>query len=116
MAEEFKRMIQRRGNLSQLPAISTEGELTIALDTKELFFGVDNDYVKVITENSFTDSLLNPKNNTPASTLQVAQLNLMITQLQDYVNQLNIEDKQEKIAVKSTTAPSDANLIWIDTN
>ena len=104
MATEYKRMIQRNGSVSDLPS-PTNGEIYIATDTKEMYFGAGGTMNKVggsdvsVVDNKITNHLKEEKQHV-VITKSVAQsiANDVNTQvLFDTINNRNGADYVELV-------------------
>lgn len=122
MAEELFRMKQRRGEKLHMPMVAEDGEINITLDTEEFFYGANGNHIKVIDEKSVVDSLDNPSTKLPISANQAVLLNMKIEDIQDYVSKYvsslgdDFDSKQDIMAHKGISPPSDISLLWIDTS
>lgn len=119
MVTEYKRMLQRRGNKSDLPTNATDGELSITMDTVEIYYGANGNQIKILDVNSFVDNLENPSNRIPASVAQLYDTDTKINNLKLYVEgtiQEAIDKKQDILIIKGELPPQDTSLMWFDTN
>lgn len=119
MSREYKRMSQRRGNKSDLPTIAEDGELSITMDTVEIFYGANGNQIKILDVNSFVNTLENPSATVPVSVAQLANLNKELQEFKLYIEEdviESIESKQDTLIVKGLVPPQDKSLMWFDTN
>lgn len=114
---DLRRMLQRRGNKSDLEILNT-GELGIVLDESKLYFGNDGVNYGLIGESDIVDNLTSSDTKKVLSAKQgnVLDNKIKTIELEYSQNNVNltetINNKQDTIVYYGNTAPSDTNLIW----
>lgn len=114
---DLRRMLQRRGNKSELEILNT-GELGLVEDESKIYFGNNGVNYSVLGESDIADRLNSSDSKKVLSAKQGAVLdskikNLELTNTQVNTNVTNlINQKQDTIVYYGDTPPSDTNLIW----
>lgn len=117
---DYKRMLQRRGNKSDIGNLS-HGELGLAEDEAEFYFGFNGEEIKILSDNSLEDSLTSTDNKKALTANRGRELDNKIKELQNYIDMyltdiVNVVDrKQETLVYKNSSAPNDTELIWLKT-
>lgn len=118
---DLRRMLQRRGNKSELEILNT-GELGLVEDESKLYFGNANKNYAVLGDNDIVDNLTTNNSKKVLSAKQGVVLDTKIKNIEtsntqmgaNIVNQLN--SKQDTVVYYGDTPPTDNNLIWKMTN
>jgi len=113
-------MLQRRGLKKDLPDAGSirDGEIFLTLDTNEMFFANNQQYIKTLTQSDVYDGLDSTDNRKPLSANQGRALDTRISNIntywESYANNMliEIEKKQDIIMHKGISPPSDKSLLW----
>ena len=117
-------MLQRRGLKKDLPDAGSirDGEIFLTLDTNEMFFANNQNYIKTLTQADVVDDLNSTDMTKPLSANQGKALDTRISNVNTYWetytnNMLNeINKKQDIIMHKGSSPPADTSLIWCNTS
>lgn len=94
-------MKQLRGNKADIPILD-EGELGIVLDDKEVFVGVNQDNLQILTTTSTIDNLTTTSSTLPLSANQGKELKSNIDAVSNKLNN-DISDINTKLNQKAST-------------
>lgn len=114
---DLRRMLQRRGNKSELEVLNT-GELGLVEDESRIYFGNNGVNNVVLGEVDIVDRLTSSDGKKVLSAKQGAVLDSKIRTIelantQNNTNVTNlINNKQDKIVYYGATAPANTDLIW----
>lgn len=118
---DLRRMLQRRGNKSDLELLN-DGELGLVEDEAKFYFGNGNRNYGLLGETDIVDNLTSSDTSKVLSAKQGAVLDSKIRNLELSNSQNNsnlgnlLNTKQDTIVYMGNNPPTDTNLIWKNTN